>query len=68
MHHYLGSGSIFLTVTFDNDNNLLMQVLSNEIIDDDTDLETLTNKDFRQRRRDRQKIRLKYPGIAALHF
>ena len=28
MQHYLGSGSIFLTVTFDDDNSLPMQVLS----------------------------------------
>ena len=45
-----------------------MQVLSNEFVDDDTDLETLTEKEFRQRRRNRRQIRLKYPGVAAIHF
>ena len=68
MQHYLGSGSVFLTVTFDDDNSLLMQVLSDKKVDDDTDLETLTDTDFRQRRRDRRQIRLKYPGVAAIHF
>ena len=68
MQHYLGSGSIFLTVTFDDDNSLLMQVLSGVEVDDDEDLNTLSDKDLRARRRERRQIRLKYPGIAAIHF
>ena len=68
MQHYLGSGSVFLTVTFDDENSLLMQVLSGQEIDNDDDLTTLEDVEFRKRWRERRQIRLQYPGVAALHF
>jgi len=67
MQHYLGSGSVFLTVTFDDENSLLMQVLSGQEIDTDDDLTTLEDVEFRKRRRERRQIQLQYPGVAALH-
>lgn len=68
MQHYMGSGSIFLTVTFDDDQSLLMQVLSGVEVDDDEDIDSMADKELRSRRRQRHQIRLKYPGVAALHF
>ena len=68
MSHYLGMGSIFLTVSFDDDNSLLMQVLSGIEVDDDRDLSELSDKELRARRRERRQIRIKYPGIASVHF
>lgn len=68
MQHYNGSGSIFLTVTFDDENSILMQILSGEYVETQEDIETLSEEALKQIQRDRRQIRLKYPGFAAIHF
>ena len=42
MQHHFGMSSVFLTVTFDDENSFLMQVMSNEQIDDDIPSDDLT--------------------------
>jgi hypothetical protein len=42
VQHVFGTGSIFLTVSFDDDNCYLTQVLSGVQVDNDDDISTLT--------------------------
>ena len=66
--HHFGIGSVFLTVTFDDENSFLMQVYTGVSVDDDTDITLLSDDELKARRIDRQKTRINFPGIAALNF
>jgi hypothetical protein len=66
--HHFGMPSIFLTVTYDDDNSFLLQVLSNTIVDDDTDVYSLSDEDVEDRVRKRKSIRIQYPGLAAMSY
>ena len=68
MHHHFGMGSVFLTVTFDDENSFNIQVLSGIEIDDDTPIEDLSDKELAERASRRQSLRVEFPGIAALNF
>jgi hypothetical protein len=61
--HQFGFPSIFLTVTFDDENSIVMQVLSGVIIDDDLDLNEMTDEDLADRAIKRRELRLKCPGL-----
>ena len=66
--HYFGIASYFLTVTPDDDNNCVVQILSGKIIDDNTSMETLTDEELTKRAKLRTEIRLKFPGLCAFFF
>ena len=67
MQHHFGMGSVFLTCTFDDENSLIMNVLSGE--DDDGRLtEELTDGEVTGNAKKRKGIRLEYPGLAAINF
>ena len=67
MQHHFGMGSVFLTCTFDDENSLIMNVLSGE--DDDGRLtEELTDAEVTGNAKKRKGIRLEYPGLAAVNF
>lgn len=68
MMHYLGNGSLFLTATPDDENSILIQVLSDVRIDGDERAEDLTDDDLASRAKQREQIRFEYPGIAAMNF
>ena len=68
MQHHFGIASIWLTVSFDDKNSWLMQVFSGIRVDGDTDIAMLTDKECHQLCTNRNKIRLDYPGLAALNF
>ena len=68
LQHYFGTGCIFLTVSFDDDNCLLTQVMSGVQVDDDTDLRSLSDMDLKERSEKRTEIRLKFPGVTAINF
>ena len=68
MQHYFGTGCIFLTATFDDDNNVLMQVLSGIEVDTGEDISTLSDNELEERCKSRRGIRLRFPGVASLHF
>jgi hypothetical protein len=57
-----------LTVTFDDENSLDMQVMSGVIVDDDTDITDLTDEDFANRATKRIELRLKNPGLGSKFF
>lgn len=68
MQHVFGIPSLFLTVTFDDENSLLMQVMSATSIDDDRPIETVTDAELADRAVLRKELRLNYPGLGALNF
>lgn len=68
MFHHFGMGSVFLTVTFDDENSLLMQVLSNVRIDEGESISDLSDEELAARAQKRQTLRFDYPGIAATNF
>jgi hypothetical protein len=68
MQHHFGMCSIFLTVTFDDENSLLIQVLSGEDIDDGTPVSSLSDEEVAERAKERIQLRINYPGLAALNF
>jgi hypothetical protein len=68
MQHVLGTPSLFLTVTFDDENSLLMQVMSGDLIDDDSNIADLSESDLAKRALKRKELRLNHPGLGALSF
>ena len=68
MQHHFGIASIWLTISFDDKNSWIMQVFSGIKVDDDTDILTLTDDECHRCCINRNKIRLEFPGIAALNF
>ncbi len=68
MQHRFGDGSVFLTVTFDDKNSLLLQVLTDNRVDDDLPIEALSDEELHNRAKARESIRLKFPGATAVHF
>jgi Helitron helicase-like domain at N-terminus len=68
MQHQFGIPSVFLTVTFDDENSLVIQVLSGVTIDNDNDMNDLTDDELSNRALQRKDFRLKYPGFGSLNF
>ena len=68
MQHHFGIGSIFLTVTFDDDCNLLMQVMSGVEVDDNRDVDAMEDSELGSREEKRKEIRLKFPGMASMQY
>jgi hypothetical protein len=58
----------FLTVTFDDESSVLMQVWSQDIVDDDTEQSDLTDEDLVDRGIKRRYLRLKCPGYGSINF
>jgi len=69
IQHKFGMASIFLTVTPDDANSLVVQIYSREMVDgDDTRIGDLSDDDIANRGRLRNEIRIKHPGICAYYF
>jgi hypothetical protein len=68
MQHNLGQPTFFCTVTIDDDNSFLMQIFSGLNIDDQVPIDDLTDEVLAARAIQRTKLRLNYPGLAALNF
>jgi Helitron helicase-like domain at N-terminus len=68
MQHHFGIPSVFLTVTFDDENSLLMQVMSGCTIDNYTDIQDLSDVELAERASRRKELRLKFPGLGAQSF
>lgn len=68
MQHHFGIGNVFLTVTFDHENSLIMQVLSGIEVDDETPIDSMSDEELAERAQARRVLRLDYPGIASLNF
>jgi len=68
IQHHFGIGSVFLTVSFDDENSFLLQVLSREEVDDDTPVEHLSDDELAKRAARRRELRLEFPGLASMNF
>ena len=68
LQHHFGCPTYFLTVTPDDDNHFLVQVYSDIIIDDDTNIASLSNAKLSDRSKQRTELRIKFPGICAYFF
>ena len=68
IQHHFGTVSYFLTVTPDDNNSLIVQILSGVQIDDDTPIGSLTDAELAERARERTKLRIKFPGLCAYFF
>jgi hypothetical protein len=66
IQHNYGAPSLFLTVTPDDDNSLIVQVLAADVIDDETCSSLQTDQELITKARTRTALRIKYPGICAL--
>ena len=60
--------SVFLTVTWDDNNSLLIQVMANETIDGEDNPDNLSDAELKDRMKKREKLRLEFPGLGALNF
>ena len=68
LQHYFGCPTFFLTVTPDDDNHFLIQVLSQNMIDTDQNIEEILNQQLYERGKKRTELRIKFPGICAFFF
>ena len=68
MQHHFSTGSVFLTAAFDDENCILTQILSNERIDTNEDISTLSDAVLEKKRSEREVLRYKIPGVTAINF
>lgn len=68
MQHHFGMSSLFLTATFDDENSLLIQVMSGQQENDSILVDRMTDSELSGRAENRRQLRLKLPGLAALNF
>ena len=68
IQHKFGPASYFLTITPDDDGNFLVQILSGIIVDDDQNIDDLSDAELAKRATRRTEIRLKFPGLCAFFF
>ena len=66
--HHFGMPSMFLTVAPDDDNSFLVQVFLGVIVDDDQDVQSLSDEELAAHAKHRTSLHLKYPGISAFYF
>ena len=66
--HHFGLMDWFLTVSPDDENNILVQILSGFEIDDDEDVGSLSDVELSKRAKRRTELRIKYPGLSAYFF
>ena len=68
MQHHFGMASVFLTVTFDDENGLVMQRLADKIVDKRWNVCDLSHDDVAKLARQRRQIKVDYPGLGSVHF
>jgi Helitron helicase-like domain at N-terminus len=68
MQHTFGTPSLFLTATFDDENSLMMQVMSGDHIDLNLNPSSMCDSELKDADVKRKDLRLNYPGLGALNF
>ena len=66
--HHFGQGGIFLTVSPDDANSFLVQVYAGVILDPEEDVTQLPDKVLSARAKQRNELRLRFPGLTAYIF
>jgi hypothetical protein len=59
---------LFLTVTFDDKNSLILQVMSCDTINDNTNLLDISDADLVSRADKRKQLQLNHPGLGSMCF
>jgi AAA domain/Helitron helicase-like domain at N-terminus len=67
MHEY-GLPTFFLTACPDDDNNIVIQIMSQQQVDDNKPISTVSDEVLLERSKGRTSLRLKFPGICCLYF
>ena len=68
MQHHFGMSSVFLTVTFDDENSVIMIAFSERNIDDDMPVNAMSDAELSRRAKLRRETRLELPGLASVNF
>ena len=68
MQQHFGMGTFFGTLTCDDENSFLLQVLSGSIIDPPGDVNDLTDDELMKRVKKRKALRIQFPGLCAINF
>lgn len=70
MMHHLGNGSVFVTVSFDDENSLLVILLSGRPFDGlrGDELDDVVDPRLQKEAAERHELRLEFPGITAVNF
>ena len=68
IQHHFGTPSIFLTVTPDDENSYIVQVLANQTVGIDVETTAMTDAKLILNARERVNLRISFPGICALFF
>ena len=66
--HRFGLPSFFVTFAPDDDNSLVVQILSGVTVDNAEDITLLTDEELAARAKQRTEVRLRYPGVCAFYF
>jgi hypothetical protein len=61
LQHHKGIGGIFLTVTFDDENSLIMQILNGNSLDETWDVTKKTDTELADLVKDRKALRIQFP-------
>ena len=68
LQHHFGTASYFLTVNPDDENSYVVQIYSQEIIDDNISAKFQEDEEILKRSQSKQQLRIKVPGICAFYF
>lgn len=68
LQHHFGTASYFLTINPDDEASYIIQIYSQEIIDNNISAIYQPDEDIYKRSQCRQKLRIKVPGICAFYF
>ena len=68
LQHHFGTASYFLTINPDDEASYIIQIYSQQIIDNNISAIFQADEDIYKRSQCRQKLRIKVPGICAFYF
>ena len=68
LQHHFGTASYFLTVNPDDETSYVVQIYSQQIIDDNISAIFQEDENILERSQSRQQLRIKVPGICAFYF
>ena len=68
LQHHFGTASYFLTINPDDEASYIIQIYSQEIIDNNISAIYQPDEDIYKQSQCRQKLRIKVPGICAFYF
>ena len=68
MQHHFGCPTFFLTVTPDDDNHILIQIYSQNVLSATSTIDEMTDDEVFELSKQKTELRIKFPGICAYFF